>query len=132
MKGVDTNLLVRLIAQDDMEQAGIAERYMAAHCAPDRPCFVNRVVLCELVWVLECAYSQPVDTVAAVLERLLRTADLAVEDAADAWPALRAYRTMGVDFADAFIGRTNAEAGCESTATFDRRAARLPEFELLG
>ncbi len=131
MKGLDTNLLVRLIAQDDQEQAAVAERYVTAHCAPDRPCYVNRVVLCELVWVLERAYRQPSETVADVIERLLRTADMAVEDAAAAWSALHAYRTMGVDFADAFIARTNASAGCESTATFDRRAGHLPEFEVL-
>jgi predicted nucleic-acid-binding protein len=35
------------------------------------------------------------------------------------------------DFADGYLARTNRSAGCEASATFDRKAARLDDFEKL-
>lgn len=64
MNGLDTNVLVRYLVQDDVEQARRAARYIESGAS-----YVNCVVLCELVWVLESAYGYPQDTVAGVLER---------------------------------------------------------------
>ena len=86
------------------------------------------MVLCELVWVLESAYGYPRTTVAATLENLLRAAELEVDAADAAWPALASYRGGGADFADALIGRLNRNAGCDATATLDKAAARLDDF----
>lgn len=56
------------------------------------PAFINRIVLCELVWVLESAYGYSKDTVVTVLDRLFRTSQLQVEDAQTAWTAFRMYQ----------------------------------------
>lgn len=131
MIGLDTNLLVRHLTRDDPGQADMASRFLEQTCRPDSPGFVNHVVLCELVWVLETAYSYRRDQIAAAIEALLRAVDIEVEDAELAWLALRAYRDPGVDFADALIGLTNRAHGCDRTTTFDRRAARMAAFVLL-
>lgn len=128
MIGFDTNILVRHLVQDDPEQGASASRFIEAHCSESSPGFVNRVVLCELVWVLETAYRYPRNIIADTIERLLRTVELEIENDDAAWLALHAYRDQGVDFSDAFIGHTNRELGCERTATFDRRATRLDVF----
>ena len=128
MIGLDTNVLVRYLVEDDPEQTATAAKLIEKQCTADDPGFVNRVVLCELVWVLESAYAYPRATVAATLEILLRTAELKVDAADAAWPALTAYRGGGVDFSDAFVGRLNRNAGCDGTATFDKGAARLDDF----
>ena len=128
MIGLDTNILVRYLVEDDAVQAAKAARLIETRCTEDAPGFVNRVVLCELVWVLESAYDYPRATIAATLENLLRTAELKVDAADAAWPALTAYRGGGVDFSDAFVGRLNRNAGCDGTATFDKGAARLDDF----
>ncbi len=128
MIGLDTNVLVRYLVEDDAAQTSKAAQLIETRCTADTPGFVNRVVLCELVWVLESAYDYPRATVAAALESLLRTAELEVDAADAAWPALAVYRSSGVDFSDAFIGRLNRNAGCDATATFDKVAARLDDF----
>lgn len=131
MKGLDTNVLVRFLVKDDPDQAAQAVSFMRTACTAEDPCHVNRIVLCELEWVLESAYGYPRSTVADAIGRILRTSELLVEDADEAWAALRAYREYGADFSDCLLGQTNLGRGCESTATFDRRAGRMPEFELL-
>lgn len=131
MKGLDTNVLVRFLVQDDKIQGAAAEAYVSRHCTTAEPGVINRVVLCELVWVLESAYGYSRPTVADVLERILRTEEFRVEDNEDARVALASYQRTGADFADALIGRGNRAQGCNATATFDRKAAALDEFELV-
>ena len=130
MKGIDTNVLVRYLVQDEPEQARRASRFISNACSADDPGFINQIVLCELVWVLESAYGYPRDRVAQLIESILRTAQLKVENADNAWTALREYRT-GVDFADSLIAAVNQRAGCEETATFDRKAGRRAGFVAL-
>ena len=132
MKGLDTNVLARLLTQDDKVQGPAADAYVRQTCTRDSPCFINRVVLAELVWVLESAYGYPSSAVADAIERILRTEEFEVEDNDVARAALAAYRRASVDFADALIGRGNRARGCAVTATFDRKAAALEDFELVG
>lgn len=131
MIGLDTNVLVRYLVQDEPLQAAAATQCIEQRCHSDFPGRVNRTVLCELVWVLESSYGYSRLEIAAVLERIFRTSQLVVEDLDAAWAALQHYRASGVDFADALIGIVNRRAGCAVTVTLDRKAARLAEFELL-
>ncbi|MEM9011220.1 MAG: type II toxin-antitoxin system VapC family toxin [Pseudomonadota bacterium] len=126
MIGLDTNVLVRHLIQDDPEQSPRASAALDA-CTTEVPGYLNRIVLCELVWVLDRAYGYGREQIAPVLEALLRSADLRVEDEGLAWRALDLYRG-GADFADALLALSNREAGAEETLTFDRRAAALPGF----
>lgn len=131
MKGLDTNVLVRLLVADDAGQANRALRYVGRECTAERPCLINRVVLCELVWVLEGAYGFGRDEISAAMEKVLRTAEFAVEDAEAAWAGVHAYGRQRADYADAVIAFSNQAQGCERTATFDRRAGRLDGFEAI-
>ena len=130
MKGFDTNVLVRLIVDDDAAQAKRAGRYIERHCTAESPCFLNRVVLCELAWVLDRAYGYNREQIALAFENILRTAEFLVEDSDAAWAALRVHRDGG-DFADALIARTNRDSGCSVTGTFDASAAEDAGFELV-
>ncbi|TAM78176.1 PIN domain-containing protein [bacterium] len=131
MIGLDTNVLLRLLTGDHHGQQARAKAYLETHCTPESPGFINRVVIVELVWVLESAYDYTTEQTASALEALLRTQRLTIEASSAVWAVLDAYRA-GVDFADAFIGITNHDAGCDTTVTFDQRAAkRLPHFAAL-
>ncbi len=130
MTGIDTNVLVRYLVQDDLEQAEKAARFIANECSPENPGLVNRVVLCELVWVLESGYGYAREQVALALEKILRTAQFRVEDSENAWRSFRQYQE-GADFADALIALSNRSLGCERTVSFDRKAARRSGFALL-
>ena len=131
MKGLDTNVLVRLLTNDEPDQAETAEAFIRRRHAAGSPCYVNKIVLCELVWVLERTYRYPRPIVAGLLERLLNAAQFRFEDREDVRSAVRAYRDGLTDLADYLIGTTNRDAGCDRTATFDRKAARLDLFEML-
>lgn len=123
MIGLDTNVLVRYIVQDDAEQAARAGALIEGACTADDPGRVDAVVMCELVWVLEGAYRYSREIVASVLRQLLGTAELSVETPHLAWLAVRAYESDKADFADYLIGARNKEAGCAMTFTFDKRAS---------
>lgn len=128
MIGLDTNVLVRYVIQDDPDQGPAAARLIEAQCTADVPGRIDHVVLCELVWVLETAYGYARAQVASVLRQILGTAELVVESPRLAWAALRAYEAGPADYADYLIGQRNRAAGCEITCTFDRRAARSPLY----
>jgi predicted nucleic-acid-binding protein len=130
MIGLDANILVRYIVQDDAAQAAAATALIEGECTAENPAWVDCVVLCELVWVLESAYDFTRATVVEVLRTMLTSAELRIEASDMAWSALRSYQNGGVDFADCLIGLRNRQAGCETTATFDKRAGRMATHRL--
>lgn len=85
-------------------------------------------MLIEAAWLLASGYGYGRDQVAAILDAVLRTEVFAVENAAEAWAALKDYRGGNADFADCLIGRTNRALGAEATASFDRKAQALDGF----
>ena len=131
MKGLDTNILVRHLVRDDPEQTRHAHRFITQELTRENPGFINRVVLAELVWVLQSGYEYPKAAIIEVLENVLRTSQFFIEDLAAARSALRLYQEKNADFADCLVGVLNHDSGCDRTVTFDRAAARLDEFELL-
>jgi len=131
VKGLDTNVLIRYLVKDDPDQARDAVTFMRTHCTPHSPCRINRIVLCELVWLLDFAYGYPRRAIAEVLGKILRTGEFLIEDADEAWNSLLLYRERGADYADSLLAETNLAQGCDATATFDRKAGRLDGFELL-
>lgn len=130
MIGLDTNVLLRLVTADDPAQAALARNLMHAASLAGRRLFINRIVLCETVWVLQSRYRLSSETVAMILDRILRDEDFEVEDHTQALLALDFFRD-GLDFPDAYFALTNRTAGCTTTFTFDRRAARLADFQLI-
>jgi predicted nucleic-acid-binding protein len=129
--GLDTNVLVRYLVQDDPAQSRTASQVIARECTRESPGFINRIVLCELVWVLESAYGYSKDTIAEVMEKVLRTSQFRIEDVQTAWTAFRLYQKGRADFADCLLGVTNRSHGCERTVTFDRQAGKLDGFDML-
>ena len=130
MIGLDTNVLVRYIMQDDLKQSPLATRCVELRSAESRG-FVPLVSVVELFWVMSSAYELDRDQLIAALEGLLRTKELVVERAEIVWKALRIFQTANVDFADCLIERSAAAAGCEKTMTFDRGAAKSAGMTLL-
>ena len=123
MIGLDTNVLVRYIMQDDARQSALATRLVES-LSVESPGFVPLVSVMELAWVLSSAYALDRGQVVQAFESLLRTKEIAVERAEIVWKALRVFRTANADFADCLIERSAAVAGCDRTMTFDRGAAK--------
>lgn len=131
MIGIDTNVLVRYLAQDDPRQSAVATRFIEGRLSAENPGFVSTVTLCEVVWVLSESYAADRKRVCDVVEGLLATKQLYIERSELVWKSLRAWEGVPADFSDALIGQLAIAQGAEKTVTFDRSAARLPGFELL-
>jgi len=130
MVGIDTNVLVRYVVQDDARQAATANHFIESTLSEDEPGWIASIVLCEFVWVLEAAYGYARNPIATTLERLFEVARFRLEAPSLAWRALEAYR-RGADFADALIALVGEHAGCDYTATFDKDMTRLKQARLL-
>lgn len=131
MIGLDTNVIVRYVVQDDPRQAALATRLFERTLSAEEPGFVTCITLCEAAWVLAECYSADRERIAKVIEGLLASKQIVVEQADAAWKALRAWKGSSADFADALIGQIVAAHEGAKTVTFDRAAAKLPGFELL-
>ena len=123
MIGLDTNVLVRYIMQDDAKQSKLASRLMES-LTVDEPGFVPLVGVVELVWVLSSSYDLVRTQIVSVLELLLQTREIQAENAEVVWRAVRLYRASAADFADCLLERSAAAAGCARTLSFDRGAVK--------
>ncbi|GAB4057744.1 type II toxin-antitoxin system VapC family toxin [Uliginosibacterium sediminicola] len=130
MIGLDTNVLVRYIVQDDAQQSALATQLIES-LTVDAPGYVSLVALVELVWVLSRCYASDKPAICNVLETLLRTREIVVADAELVWRALRRFKDGGADFSDCLIERAGNAAGCDYTASFDRGAVRDCGMQLL-
>ena len=130
MIGLDTNVLVRYIMQDDARQSAKAAALVES-LTVDAPGFISLVSIVELCWVLSVSYGLSRQQVAQALELLLRTKEIVIDPAEQVAQALRAFKASSADFADCLIERSAAGAGCDRTMTFDVGAAKTAGMTLI-
>ncbi len=131
MIGLDTNVLVRYLAQDDPAQPAKATALIERRLSEEEPGYVSLVAMVELAWVLERAYGLAGAEVAAAVERLLQASVLVIDHEQAVFTAMVSLKEGRGSFADALIAALGAEAGCAHTLTFDRKALRLQGFARL-
>lgn len=131
MKGLDTNILVRYLTQDDAEQSRRANKLISDALSKGEDLYLSSIVLCELVWVLREAYKLGKPVIMDALARILSTAQFLVEDPDACRHALALYGSSPGDFADYLLASRNRRVGCSTTATFDRKLRRNELFEVL-
>ena len=130
MIGLDTNIVVRYLVQDDPIQSARATDLVEGRLTERDPGFISLVAMAEIAWVLGRSYRFAARDIANAIERLLRADLLVVEAEQPVFTAMVALKEGRGTFADALIGALNARAGCPRTLTFDRKALRLNGFEL--
>ncbi|MGC8512270.1 MAG: PIN domain-containing protein [Acidimicrobiales bacterium] len=129
MIGIDTNVVVRYLAQDDPEQSPVASALIDELTETD-PGYVSLVTIVEIYWVLRRAYKVTAERCCELLAGLLDARELRVDRSAVVRAALTATRG-GLDFADSVIAELGSAAGCDHTVTFDQRAARDGSMRIL-
>lgn len=130
MIALDTNVLVRYLVRDDAEQAE-ASRILLESLSAERPGFVCREVMLEVVWVLERAYRLSRDQIALIVEELTHTEGLIIESDDDVIRAAMGYRQGSADFSDFMILIAAQRIGADLLYTFDRKFSRLAGTKLL-
>ena len=128
MLGIDTNVLVRFLVQDDEAQFEKARKLIKREVAAGRRVFVNQLVLMETEWVLRSRYAVPKNQIVEAISGLLDATDVQFEDEPAIEEALFMWKDTAADFADCLIGAKNRRLGCRATATFDGKASKLPGF----
>lgn len=131
MLGIDTNVLVRFLVRDDEAQFEKARKLIRRELAAERRVFVSQLVLLETEWVLRSRYSLTKEVIIATFSSLLDAADVQFENEPAIEEALFTWKDAKADFADCLISAQNRRLGCQATATFDVKAARVPGFVVL-
>lgn len=130
MIGLDTNVLVRYIMQDDLDQSALATQLIES-LDNDHPGYITQVSVVELYWVLTSAYRLTKPQAAQALDAILRTKQFVVERADQLVRALRVFAQGKADLPDCLIERAATAAGCTQTMTFDAGAAKHAGMTLI-
>jgi len=129
--GLDTNVVLRYQLQDDAQQTPQANRIVDEILSERNPGFLNLATVLEIVWVLRSLLKRTPSEIAMHLEQLLAADSLEVQNEQQVFDAAFALKRGMGEFEDALIGALNAWAGCPHTLTFDKRALRMPYFQLI-
>lgn len=128
MIGLDTNVLVRVLLDDDPDQHEAA-RDLLESLSIERPAWIGPFVLVETYWVLTRAGNVSAEMVLSSFRQLLGTPELVcprgLKEVLDAAAA-------GADFADAMIDVGARDAHASTVMTFHKRAAQHLGWTLLG
>jgi predicted nucleic-acid-binding protein len=128
--GLDTNVIVRYIVQDDVVQSAKATQIIES-LSIENPGFITLVSIVELVWVMQGCYKATKEECVAVLQTLLHTREILLENAEIIVMATNQYSASSADFADCLIERSANYAKCACTMTFDINAAKAAGMLLL-
>jgi predicted nucleic-acid-binding protein len=131
MIGLDTNVILRYLLQDDPKQTRQANLIFDRQLSEQKPGFISLATVLEIVWVLRSLLKQNSSQIASHLENLLAADSLEVQNEQQVFDAAFALKRGTGEFEDALIGALNAWAGCSHTLTFDRKAAQLPHFQAI-
>ena len=130
MIGLDTNIVLRWLVADGNDAAQNRVALRAIDQAEDA-IFLNDIVIAETGWVLVARYQLSRREIAAGFQRLLQHPLVRVTNATAVLSALSAYELGGAGLSDHLIGALNTAAGCKTTLTFDKSAAKGPHFTQL-
>lgn len=130
MIGLDTNVLVRYITQDDDKQSAKANSLIDS-LDGSSPGYVTLATIAELNWVFESVYGVTRQQFVEVMQALMSLDNIKLDRIAVVASAVRIYANSKADFSDCLIERLCASAGCDRTMTFDKAAAKMAGMVLI-
>jgi predicted nucleic-acid-binding protein len=132
MPSLDTNVLVRWLIEDDPKQVDRVRELFESTRADELTLFVPSTVTLELEWVLRSHYKFDKATVMTTFNALLETQEIEFQDEAALEHSLYLYRLGAAEFADCLHAGLSRAANRAPLLTFDAKAARLENVEMLG
>lgn len=131
MFAIDTNVLLRLLVNDDEIQAKQVEHFVTSEELQGNPVLISLLVLLETEWVLRNRYELPKARIIEALAALLDTRAFHLEDESTVARALHLRRQVNAGFADCLIAERHLSLGVQATLTFDKQAAKRAGMRLL-
>jgi predicted nucleic-acid-binding protein len=124
MRAIDTNVLVRLIARDDIAQTKRAESFVA------NGAWVSTLALAEAMWVMKSVYARSASEIGDILDGLLKHENIALQDADAVAAAVGKFRSKpSIGFADYLMLEIARKAGQLPLGTFDRALGKVDGAE---
>lgn len=123
---LDTNVLVRLLVEDDPAQSALARRLIEQADSGTLEFWVPLTVLLETEWVLRSRFKLDKPAIQQTFAALLESSDVRVDQADVLEEALHWWRSHATDFADCLHAAHASRSGCQHFATFDLKAQALP------
>ncbi len=130
MIGLDTNVLVRYIMQDDLRQSSKAAALIDG-LSKNKQGYISQVTFVEVMWVLESCYDLDKEEISKVAEGLLKSKELHKECVELLWQAFKLFNQSNADFSDCLILVTCQRDGCQKVYTFDKKASKLKGMTLI-
>jgi predicted nucleic-acid-binding protein len=125
MIGLDTNVIVRYIMQDDLVQSRKATRLVEEKLSSETPGYITLVTLAEVIWVLKSVYEIASKDLINLVGMLLATKQIRTERASTVYRAVKVFDSGRADFSDALIVVVGMEDGCTEVVSFDKKAASI-------
>jgi predicted nucleic-acid-binding protein len=137
--GLDTNVLIRYLAQDEPRQSAIATRLIERELTPQNAGFISLVVLVELYWVLRRLYAATDEELLETVADLLGSAHFRIESRAIVQAAVQRVKLpksapgkpSKAGLTDYLIFEIAKTEGCSKTVSFDKAAVRSAGMQLL-
>ncbi len=107
MIGLDTNVMIRYLVQDDPIQSPLATHLIEETCSEFEPCFICHIVLCEIIWVLKTCYKTPKENLIEIIRTLLEVKQLSLQQPQVVWETLQLYQKFTADFSDILLMNRN-------------------------
>ena len=131
MKALDTNILVRFLIQDDVNQANKVIQLFTKAEQNNEPLFIPLLVVLEMIWVLQSAYSVSRQDIVLAISNLLQMQVFEFENQSTLRDFIISANKYSYDLSDILISQSAFSANCETTLTFDKKASRFELFTLL-
>jgi predicted nucleic-acid-binding protein len=126
--GLDTNVLVRFLVEDDAPQLERAKAMIRCESRGGRRILISQLVLLESEWVLRSRYEFSKHEIMGALSGMLESVEFSIEDESSVERALYVWKDFSSDFADCLTGARYENLGCRATATFDAKTLKLTGF----
>ena len=131
MKALDTNALIRFLVRDDEKQAQAIKKILLDAENKGNALFIPLPVTLETIWVLSAVYDYQKAEIIRALENLLVLSIFQIEEHERVADLCRIAVKQDLDLADLLIGLTSRDKGCETTLTFDKKAAKSDLFTII-
>ncbi|MEK6397286.1 MAG: type II toxin-antitoxin system VapC family toxin [Terriglobus sp.] len=130
MIGLDTNIVLRYLLQDDVVQTARVNR-LIDRLTPENPGYISIATTLEIVWVLRSLFKLTPNQIATHIEQLLAADTFKLQNEQQVFEAAFALKRGLGEFEDALISALNTWAGCTETVTFDQGTSRIPNIRVI-
>ena len=131
MIGLDTNVVLRLLLNDDLKQRQRAVKAIQQAKVLAVRVTITLAVVLEMEWVLRSTAKMTKPQVLSVFDLLLESYDIEIDNEKALEQALHIYANAAADFAECLFLAQYQRMGCQTMLTFDAKAARMAGVQLV-